>query len=56
MKQEQVLGTVRHVLTFVGGLLVAHGVAEAGLVSEIIGAVIAIAGTIWSIVDKIKKK
>ena len=52
---EKTLGVIRHVLTFVGGILVAQGLISEGLTSEIIGGVITIAGTVWSIVAKFKK-
>jgi len=52
MKKEQVLGIIRHTLTFVGGLLVMKGLVDEATVSEVIGGVITLTGTIWSIVDK----
>ena len=55
MNKEQVLGAIRHALTFVGGVLVTKGLIGEGLVIEIIGSVIAVAGIVWSLVDKIKK-
>jgi hypothetical protein len=55
MKQEQVLGVLRHVLTFAGGILVMRGVIDQEVVSELIGGVLSIVGLVWSFVDKIKK-
>lgn len=55
MKKEQVLGTVRHTLTFVGGLLVAQGFLEEALLQEIIGGVASLVGLIWSVVAKKEK-
>lgn len=52
MKKEQVLGIVRHVLTFAGGILVAKGIATEAMSQELIGAVITLIGGIWSIVSK----
>jgi hypothetical protein len=52
MKKEQILGVARHVLTFVGGFLVVKGVIDESVLNELIGGTIALAGTIWSIVDK----
>lgn len=49
---EQVKGLIRHVLTFVGGIVVAKGWIDASSVGEIIGAVITLTGTIWSIASK----
>jgi hypothetical protein len=50
--KEQVLGIVRHVLTFAGGIVIAKGLADENTVNEIIGGVITLVGTIWSIVSK----
>jgi uncharacterized membrane protein YphA (DoxX/SURF4 family) len=52
MKKEQVLGIVRHVLTFTGGILVAKGIATEALSQELIGAVITLIGGVWSIIEK----
>jgi hypothetical protein len=54
LTQTQVLGIVRHILTFGGGILVAKGLLDEGMVAEISGAVITLIGTIWSIVEKNK--
>ena len=52
MNKEQIQGIVRHVLTFVGGILVIHGVVEEAVLNEVIGAAVALAGTLWSIFSK----
>jgi hypothetical protein len=52
---QKTLGIIRHLLTFVGGILVSQGLLSEGLTSEIIGGVLTIAGTVWSIVAKFKK-
>jgi hypothetical protein len=54
MNKEQVLGAIRHSLTFVGGVLVTKGLIEEGLVLEIVGGVTSIVGIVWSFVEKIK--
>jgi hypothetical protein len=54
MNQEQVLGIVRHALTFIGGLLIAKGFIDESTSTEIIGTVVGLVGTLWSIV--VKKK
>jgi hypothetical protein len=41
---------VRHGLTAAGGFLIAKGLASAGQVDELAGAVVTIAGVIWSLV------
>jgi len=50
MKQEQVMGIIRHTLTFVGGILIIKGLAEEGVVNEAIGAVMTAVGAVWSVV------
>jgi hypothetical protein len=52
MKKESVLGIVRHTLTFAGGILVAKGLIDDGIASEIIGGVMTLVGGIWSVVAK----
>lgn len=52
LTKEQVLGIIRHTLTFVGGVLVTKGLIEEGMVQEIIGGVISLTGTIWSVIAK----
>lgn len=55
MSRDQIFGVARHVLTFLGGFLVVKGYLDEGLLNELIGGALALAGTIWSIVDKNKK-
>lgn len=55
MKKEVILGVVRHVLTFAGGILVAKGLLEQGVLAEIIGGVMTVIGGVWSVIDKTKK-
>jgi hypothetical protein len=52
LTKEQVLGIVRHTLTFVGGIVVAKGLVDESTVTEIIGGVLTLTGAIWSIVAK----
>jgi hypothetical protein len=52
MNKEKVLGIVRHTLTFIGGLLIMKGLVDESMANEIIGGIITLAGTIWSVVDK----
>jgi hypothetical protein len=54
MNKDQVLGIVRHLLTFGGGFLAAKGIADTALVGELIGATVTIVGGIWSILAKRK--
>jgi hypothetical protein len=52
LTKEQVLGIVRHTLTFVGGILITRGLIDETAVTEIIGGVITLIGTVWSVIDK----
>ena len=54
MTKEQVVGVIRHVFTFVGGILVIKGFIDDSMVQELLGGVISLVGTVWSIVDKKK--
>ena len=52
MSKEKVFGVIRHVLTFVGGGLVLLGYSDDAMVQELIGGVMALVGTVWSVLDK----
>jgi hypothetical protein len=52
LTKEQVLGIVRHALTFAGGIIVMKGLADAGVVAEITGGIMTLVGAIWSVVAK----
>jgi hypothetical protein len=55
MGKNQVLGIIRHVFTFLGGILVLKGWLDEGLTQELIGAAVTIVGTVWSVLDKKKE-
>ena len=52
--KDQLLGLIRHALTFVGGIIVAKGLVDESLSQEVIGGVMTLVGAIWSIVSKKK--
>jgi hypothetical protein len=52
MKREQILGLIRHSLTFVGGIYVMRGIVQEQLAQEIVGGIITAIGGIWSVIDK----
>jgi hypothetical protein len=52
MNMDQVLGIIRHTLTFVGGLLVMKGLVDETTITEIIGGIVTLTGAIWSIIAK----
>ena len=50
--KDQILGLVRHALTFVGGIIVAKGLVDDVLFQEILGGILTIVGSVWSVVSK----
>ena len=54
LTKEQLLGIVRHAITFIGGILVMKGLLDESMVQEILGGATTLAGAIWSVVDKNK--
>lgn len=52
MNKEKVLGIVRHLLTFAGGVLITQGVIDDALFTELFGAAMTLIGGIWSVVSK----
>lgn len=52
MKREQILGLVRHSLTFIGGIYVMRGIIQEELAQEIVGGIVTAIGGIWSAIDK----
>lgn len=53
--KEQVLGIVRHALTFIGGAVVTKGLISESQLFEISGAIATLIGSVWSVIDKTKK-
>ena len=51
MNKEQIMGIIRHTLTFVGGILVIKGVTTEAVSNEVIGAVMTAVGAVWSIIS-----
>lgn len=54
MRRDVVLGVIRHSLTFAGGILVAKGILEQGILTEIVGGLMTVIGGIWSVISKTK--
>ena len=50
MSKDQILGIIRHTLTFVGGILVIKGIASDATTNEVIGVVMTAVGTVWSFI------
>ena len=52
--KDQLMGIVRHSLTFIGGIFITKGLIDEGILNELMGGAIALTGAIWSIVVKNK--
>jgi len=52
MSKEIILGIIRHVLTAAGGVLVTKGLADTAGVESAVGALVTLAGFIWSVLAK----
>jgi hypothetical protein len=52
LTKEQIMGIVRHGLTFVGAILVVKGGVTEGQWYEISGAAVSFLSVVWSILDK----
>jgi hypothetical protein len=52
MSQDDILGVVRHVLTTLGGALVTDGILTSSQLQDGVGAIIVIAGVVWSLINK----
>ena len=52
LNKEQVMGIVRHALTFIGGIGVMKGLVDETVITEVIGGVMTFVGAGWSILDK----
>lgn len=52
MNKEQKLGIIRHVLTFVGGILLAKGLVDESLLTDMVASIMVLVGGAWSILDK----
>jgi len=52
LTKEQLLGIIRHTLTFIGGILVVKGYLDENLLTELTAGVLTSVGAIWSILSK----
>ncbi len=53
MSAEVWMGFVRHLLTMLGGVLIAKGWATDAMMPELIGAVMTLVGFVWSYKQKV---
>jgi hypothetical protein len=54
LTKDQLLGVIRHALTFIGGILITKGLVDEGLFSKITGGILTLTGAVWSIINKKK--
>ena len=54
MNKEQILGVVRHLLTFFGGILITKGIVDETIITEAIGGLSTLIGAVWSFFSKNK--
>ena len=47
--QDQLLGIVRHTLTFIGGILVWKGMIDSTMETQLIGSAVGLVGLVWSV-------
>lgn len=52
MSRDMILGLLRHVLTLLGGVLVARGYTDDATMQTVAGAVVTLGGAVWSMLDK----
>jgi hypothetical protein len=52
MTKGQKLGVIRHVLTFVGGILLAKGLVDESLLTDMVASIMVLVGGAWSIFEK----
>lgn len=52
MNKEQKLGVIRHTLTFVGGILLAKGLVDESLLTDMIASIMVLVGGFWSVLAK----
>ena len=56
LMKSAIIALLRHLLTFIGGTLVAKGLLDTETLQEIIGALITLLSVGWMTIDKVKVK
>ena len=54
LMQSAIIALLRHLLTFIGGTLVAKGILDTATLTEIIGSVLTLLSVGWMALDKSK--
>ncbi len=55
MNKEVILGIIRHILTFAGGVLITKGIIDESTMQELVGSLGTTIGLIWSVIQKNKQ-
>lgn len=56
MNREAILGVIRHILTFAGGVMVTKGFATADEATAAVAALVTLIGVVWSVIDKTRRR
>lgn len=56
MSKVKIMGIIRHILTFFGGMIATLGYVEESVVLELSGGLVSVIGAVWSLIDKNKNK
>ena len=54
MSKEMIMGLIRHLLTYRGGIVTERGLASGEEVTTGVAAIVTIVGLVWSILNKKK--
>lgn len=55
-RKEEILGLIRHVLTFGGGYAVSGNLLDLTNLETLVGALVTVIGIGWSVVEKVKTR
>jgi hypothetical protein len=55
IRKKELMGVVRHILTFIGGVVMMIGIGEGEVIGEMVGSAVALTGLVWSIIEKNKR-
>lgn len=56
LMQSAIIALLRHILTFIGGTIVAKGLISEEIMLELVGGLITMLSTAWMFITKIKGK
>jgi hypothetical protein len=53
--KEVAAAGLRHALTFIGGIIVVSGKADAEMINVTVGSVVTAVGLVWSLIEKVTR-